>query len=200
MSPLLKHSGFEATSKNAKKFIEDPNHPVPKNSYPLAKLISQKLRPHYWDPPAAKVLIAHENLQREFKNWTERTHTSLEGTRLGHYKVWLRDYRTLEQRQSDEDSGKQMYHTPNKFFQMQTQKVNLAIKLGHPLWRWRKVQMILISKDQDKIPSILRLRAIDSFDAEINWLRRVLVLHRIIQITERQGIITEHHWGGRRNK
>ena len=198
--PLLPHFGFGANTKEAREFARDPDHKIPNDTHPLAKHIISKLRPHYSDPVPAEKEIKTEDLTREFTRWREKTHTSPEGTHLGHYKVWLRDFRTDKQRTEDEESGEASHVTTDEFFGMQALKLNLAIRLSHPLRRWRRVHMILVPKDRGGIPSIKRLRAIDSFDAEVNLLRRIFVTQRTMRIAERQGIITPHQWGGRFNK
>ena len=76
----------------------------------------------------------------------------------------------------------------------------MAITLRQPLSIWKTVHILLIPKDEDGTPFINRLRAIESFDAEINLLRRILVSHRTMNQAEQRGIITDHQWGGRRNR
>ena len=60
--------------------------------------------------------------------------------------------------------------------------------------------MLFIPKDEEDIPHINRLRAIDAFDSEINLLRRILVSHRTMALAESQKGITDHQWGGRRGR
>ena len=55
--------------------------------------------------------------------------------------------------------------------------------------------MIFIPKDDEEVPLIIRLGAIDSFDAEINLLRRILVSHRTMDQAEARNVITDHQYG-----
>lgn len=60
--------------------------------------------------------------------------------------------------------------------------------------------MLSIPKDDEEVTLIMRLRAIDSFDAEINLIRRILVSHRTIDQAEVRNIITDHQYRGRQNR
>ena len=79
----------------------------------------------------------------------------------------------------EEEASKTKTHPSLKvFFGRQAQKINEATRLNHPLKRWERVHMLFIPKDEEETPQITRLRPIDSFDSEIDLLRRVLVSHR----------------------
>ena len=197
--PLYSHFGHGSTTKEALNFISDPHHKLPSTIHPLAREVMQELRPTPFETESASYLLDTGTLIEAYSAWKERTSTSPHGTHLGHYKVWLKDYESESNTNENSDSIK-THLTPSQFFSIQAKKLNLAIKLKHPLRRWRRVHMLFIPKDDDDIPKIDRLRPIDSFDSEINLLRRVLVSHRTMALAEENRSITDLQWGGRRGR
>ena len=167
-------------------FVRNPNHELPHGIPNLARQILDKLRPHHNEPLPADSTITQKDLIKAFTTWGEKTSTSLVGTHLGHYKVWLRNYMSTENAKEEENNRSNPHMTAEQFFHIQARKLNLAITLAHPLRRWQTVHMLLLPKDEDETPSIDRMRPIDSFDAEINLLRRILVSHRTIHQAEQR--------------
>ena len=179
-----------------KDFVTNSRYKLPFDVHPLAREVLEELRPRHGEPPSADISISSNDLQEAYRKWREKTHTSPEGTHLGHYKVWLRDYGSTSKEEKT-DSGQARPLTRDEYFGIQATKINLALVLGHPLKRWIKVLMIFIPKDEEEVSLIMRLRAIDSFDAEINLLRRILVSHRTMDQAEAGNLITYHQYGGR---
>ena len=199
INPLLEYLGHGATTPEANDFVRNPDHELPRDTPKLAREILDKLRPQHNEPPPANSEITPRDLIAAFTAWREKTSTSPAGTHLGHYKVWLRSYMSNDEANEEEKGEENPHMTAEEYFHIQAKKLNLAISLAHPLKRWKTVHMLLLPKDDDTIPNN-RMRPIDSFDAEINLLRQILVSHRTIHQAEQQNTITNNQWGGRKNR
>ena len=193
-NPLLGHLGHGATTPEANDFVWNPDHELPRDIPNLARKILDKLRPHHNEPPPANSEITPKDLIAAFTAWKEKTSTSPAGTHLGHYKVWLRNYMSNDEAKEEGKGEGNPHMTAEEYFNIQAKKLNLAISLAHPLKRWKKVHMLLLPKDDNAIPNINRMRPIDSFDAEINLIRQILVSHRTIHQAEQRGVITNNQW------
>lgn len=86
------------------------------------------------------------------------------------------------------------------YFEMQETRLSLTIKLQHPLCRWWKVLMLFLPKEPQWVHKITWLRAIDSFNSELNLLRRIIISHRTMKIWEKKGNLSDQQWGVRQQK
>ena len=90
--PLLGHFSFGADSKEANNFVRETDHQLPHGTHPLAVDILKHVRPGKGNPDLVDTTATAGMLKEAFQVWPEPTYTSPRGTRLGHYKVWTRDY------------------------------------------------------------------------------------------------------------
>jgi hypothetical protein len=96
--------------------------------------------------------ISADDVVRGFKGWRETTTTSPSGRHLGHYKALITD---------------------PIFLQCLTKFLNIALFHGIALPRWCNATNILLEKDPGR-PTINRLRIIHLFEADFNFLLKIL--------------------------
>ena len=94
--PLHSHFGHGAKSTEAIDFVQNITHKLPEGTPTLAEEILNKLKTHYDDPLPANSKITAGDLISAFMKWKEKTSTFPQGTHLGHYKVWLKDYAGID--------------------------------------------------------------------------------------------------------
>ncbi|KAI2488890.1 hypothetical protein MHU86_25944 [Fragilaria crotonensis] len=105
------------------------------------------------------ITISEEDVRRGFRGWRESTTTSPSGRHLGHYKALIQDSQCLT---------------------CLTQFLNIALFHGLALPRWCKATNILLEKDPGR-PCINRLRIIHLFEADFNFLLKLLWGSRLVR-------------------
>lgn len=76
---------------------------------------------------------------------------------------------------------------------IQTAKMNLALKTGVPLNRWKKSLTVLLEKKFGQI-YIEKLRAICLFEADFNWISKILFAKRMMTNARAMGIHPPEHF------
>ncbi len=103
--------------------------------------------------------IAAQDVSTRFKKWKETTSTSPSGRHLGHYKALVQDPTLL---------------------QCLTDFLHITINIGLTLTRWCNAVNIMIKKDAGK-PKITRLRIIHLFEADFNFLLKLIWGSRLVK-------------------
>lgn len=103
--------------------------------------------------------ISEDEVKRGFQGWRETTTTSPSGRHLGHYKALVTDPMLL---------------------QCLTKFLNIALYHGISLPRWSHATNVLLEKDPGE-PKINRLRIIHLFEADFNFLLKILWGSRLVQ-------------------
>ena len=125
--------------------------------------------------------ISTNDLRQLFKKWNEHTTTSPSGRHLGIYRaVFLSQY-TKPQHHLDEDI---------------TALINILIRKGIGLNRWRKVTNMMIHKLEGSY-NINKLRVIHLFEADYNGLLGILFNRRVLYQAEQNNILNNNQWGCR---
>ena len=124
--------------------------------------------------------ISTEDLRQLFKTWRESTTTSPSGRHLGIYKA------IFVPSSDANETIRESITTP----------INLLIRHGIGLDRWRKVTNMMIHK-LDGSYYINKLRVIHLFEADYNGLLGILFNRRVLYQTERSGLLNNNQWGGR---
>lgn len=103
--------------------------------------------------------LSESDVMRGFNGWRESTSTSPSGRHLGHYKALIQDPDLLT---------------------CFTQFLNIALFHGIALPRWCNATNVLIEKDAGR-PCINRLRIIHLFEADFNFLLKIIWGSRLVQ-------------------
>ena len=111
-----------------------------------------------------KSSIDPEEWKKKFKPWSERTRTSPSGAHLGHYKSLLRPVMDGE---GETALNTVLHDIQIILFSIQLSVVNLAIKLGKPLQRWKKAVNLVIPKIKG-INNISKFCNIHIYECDLN--------------------------------
>ena len=103
--------------------------------------------------------ISEVDVIHGFKRWRETTTTSPSGRHLGHYKALIQDSMLLR---------------------CLTKFLNIALFHGIAIPRWCNATNVLLEKDTGR-PTINRLRIIHLFEADFNFLLKLLWGSRLVQ-------------------
>ena len=72
----------------------------------------------------------------------------------------------------------------------QIKKLNLILRTGHPIERWKNVITLLIEKSRGNI-SFDKMRAIEVFEADFNWTLKKLLSQRLMKKAREDGTLPE---------
>ena len=136
----------------------------PFNISPLEESIFEELKPLDLSNITAWEKIPFQDIKQGYLKWKECTLTSPHGWHLGIYKVWLWESELeIEERkkywdQPENNHNEKLYTMyGDKFFQIITDIINLALQFNHPLHRWKWVNVLMAPKDLE-IPKPNRIR------------------------------------------
>ena len=124
-------------------------------------LASYAIPPTIKDSDQINTSISEEDVKKGFKNWNEQTTTSPSGRHLGHYKAIIQDHKLLR---------------------YITLFLNIALTNGITILHWSEATNIMIEKDPG-IPKITRLRIIHLFEADFNFIMKLMWGHRLVRRT-----------------
>ncbi len=157
--------------------------------YPETQSVLDLLQP--FDPPAEPIsaLITTDDFKSFFKKWKEMTSTSPSGKHLGHYKALLSPA-VLE---ADDDN---LAAISNRIIEAQVAVLNMSTSHGSPLERWRQIVQVMIEKKAGN-QQLNKLRTINLFEADYNWLIGMIFGRRMVHEAERQNHLHEGQWGSR---
>jgi hypothetical protein len=103
--------------------------------------------------------ISADDVKRGFGRWREATSTSPSGRHLGHYRAIVQDETLLL---------------------CLTKFIDLAVNRGITLSRWQNAINVMLEKDVG-CPRINRLRIIHLFEADFNFILKLLWGHRLVR-------------------
>ena len=103
--------------------------------------------------------VSEADVAQGFKKWREATTTSPSGRHLGHYKALITDPMLLS---------------------CLTKFLHIALNTGIALNRWRNAVNVMIEKDPG-VPNVHRLRIIHLFEADYNFLLKLMWGHRLVR-------------------
>ena len=124
--------------------------------------------------------ISVEDLKQLFRIWREGTTTSPSGRHLGIYKAI---FNTADD-------------TDDIICNNITTLINILVKNGIGLERWRNVTNMMIHK-LDGSFHINKLRVIHLFEADYNGLIGILFNRRVLYHAEKLHVLNNNQWGGR---
>ena len=125
--------------------------------------------------------ITFNDLQQLFNKWKESTTTSPSGRHLGIY--WAIFHHQSSNKKST--IGNNI-----------TSLLNILIRNGISLDRWRRVTNMMIHKI-DGSYNINKLRVIHLFEADYNGLIGILFNRRVLYQAEKDGLLNNNQWRGR---
>ena len=112
-------------------------------------------------------------------------HVILKG-HLGHYKCLL-----IPDNNNDDitisDLNNNMLHIHNVM-------INLSLSLGAPLNRLTTLELIMIPKELNNIPTN-RLRLINLYEADYNLVLKFVWSHKSTKLADKLGLLEEGQWG-----
>ena len=111
------------------------------------------------DQPPISTNVSEADVSRGFKTWREATTTSPSGRHLGHYKALLSDPMLLG---------------------CLTKFLHIALNTGIAMTRWRNAVNVMLEKDPGT-PNVHRLRIIHLFEADYNFLLKIMWGHRLVR-------------------
>lgn len=117
--------------------------------------------------------ITTTDVTKGFKKWKESTATSPSGRHLGHYKALLQDDILLE---------------------CFTKFLSIAMQRGISIRRWQEAVNVLIEKDPG-VPKIHRLRIIHLFEADFNFILKLLWGSRLVRRARDMNLLNPGQYG-----
>jgi len=117
--------------------------------------------------------VSREDVLRGFGGWRESTSTSPSGRHLGHYKALLKDDTLLD---------------------CLTKFLSIAVHHGISLSRWHQAVNIMLEKDEGQ-PKVNRLRIIHLFEADFNFLLKLLWGSRLVKRAAHHGLLNHGQHG-----
>jgi hypothetical protein len=117
--------------------------------------------------------VSTSDVTRGFKGWRESTSTSPSGRHLGHYKAILTDPVLLS---------------------CLTKFLHIALNSGIAITRWRKAINVMLEKDPG-VPNLNRLRIIHLFEADYNFLLKLMWGHRLVRRAVDQDLLHKSQHG-----
>ena len=194
--------GHDLNTEFADNFILTRQLSFPFSLSQLETSIFQELKPIGLSNLSTDETISVEEIKNGYRKWKERMLTSPHGRHLGIYKVWQHtsieeeEYRKKYDAMSEEEKrGTTKLMTEDDFFKIITDMINIALKLQHPLSRWKKVNVLMAPKDQG-VSKPARIRYLNQFDSEVNLLQRIVISQRTMENAEQSGDMTDSQWGG----
>ena len=143
-----------------------------------------------------KSTIDPEEWKKKFKQWSERTRTSPSGAHLGHYKSLLKPVMDGEGETTALNTV--LHNIQTILFSIQLSVVNLAIKLGKPLQRWKKAVNLVIPKIKG-INNISKFRNIHIYECDLNAFLSIKWKEASYQAEESQALVSSQY-GSRKAK
>ena len=122
-----------------------------------------------------------------FRKWTESTSTSPSGRHLGHYKALL----SLGPEQEPP-----IKPLADAIIQLQLQLSNVALTYGHVYDRWKNIVLVMIER-KPGLFLLEKLRTIDLFEADYNWLLGLVLELCMVYSAEEQHQLLDSQWGAR---
>ena len=142
--------------------------------------------------PTIDTVISMEEFKRGIKRWKERTTTSPSGRHLGHLHVLLAPDGVM----NPDEHGDSTTDIANKILTVHLRMMNIAIAWGYPPLRWRNVTMFVLEKEAGK-PKIHRLRNIHLYEADYNFMLKLLWSKRLVRHAEHHKLLHDSQWGSR---
>jgi hypothetical protein len=103
--------------------------------------------------------VHEEDVTRGFRRWREATATSPSGRHLGHYRAIIQD---------------------DTLLRCLTKFLDIVVQRGISPSRWQQAINVMIEKDAGR-PRINRLRIIHLFEADFNFVLKLLWGHRLVR-------------------
>lgn len=152
---------FSSLSSQASRLLE--GH-IPKEWYGNDRVLKEFLAsfampPQVLSKEEISTDISEDDVKKGFTHWRETTTTSPSGRHLGHYKALIQDPVLLR--------------CLSLFLQ-------IALKHGIAIPRWCKATNVMIEKDPGR-PKINRLRIIHLFEADFNFILKLMWGHRLVR-------------------
>ncbi|MFM8621857.1 MAG: hypothetical protein ACKOB3_00515, partial [Holophagaceae bacterium] len=132
-----------------------------------------------------------EEFKGKMKRWKESTTTSPSGRHLGRYKAM---YGKSIYGDND-DETRDFYEKQQALIGFVLGTMNVCIRSGYVLKRWRKVTNLMIFKDTGNY-HVHRLRIIHIYEADLNLLMAVK-WRQLLQAADRLGLVNVNQYGGR---
>ena len=139
--------------------------------------------------PKIDTMISMEDFKQGIKRWKERTTTSPLGRHLGHLHVLLAPDGVI----NPEEHGDPTTDIANKILTVHLRMINIAIAWGYPPLRWRNVTMFVLEKEAGK-PKIHRLRNIHLYEADYNFVLKLLWSKRLVRHAEHHKLLHDSQW------
>ena len=136
-------------------------------------LLSFTIPPSVLQSPPINTELSEADITRGFQHWKESTSTSPSGRHLGHYRALIQDAELL---------------LCFKRF------LNIVLNHGILLPRWSKATNVMIEKDKGD-PKIHRLRIVHLFEADFNFLLKVLWGSRLVRRADHMDLLHESQYG-----
>jgi hypothetical protein len=170
---LLEDLGYLADTPAAQD-IMNGTYKFPENMCKYTRLLLEEAS-HIFKECAGETIKTHVSSE-DFRSWwstaNEKIQSSKSGAHFGHYKAAAYDkYLTC----------------------LHVAKMNLVLRTGIPLERWGHGITVLLEKKFGSI-YIDKLRAICLFEADFNWLTKIVFSKKMISNAKEKGIIPDNQF------
>jgi hypothetical protein len=166
---------FSSLSKAGKRLLQGI---IPEEWHGDNQLLHEFLRSfitpaHVWQQDEISTNVTEDDVKRGFGKWKEATSTSPSGRHLGHYRAAIQHPILLE---------------------CLTKFIAVTIKRGISITRWQRAINVMIEKDPG-LPKIHRLRIIHLFEADFNFILKILWGSRLVRRAQNDGMINTGQYG-----
>ena len=141
-------------------------------------------------------IVTKEDWLKKFKQWKEGTTTSPSGIHLGHYKVLNAPHHLYFEEMSPEKM--ELDQQQEELCDLWISFLNIVLKTGKPLDRWKTVHSICLFKDQNN-RSINRIRNIHIYEADYNFLLK-LKWGNAVKLARKYELLHNAQYGSRKQR
>jgi len=131
-----------------------------------------------------------DDLVAGFSKWPENTLTSPSGRHLGHYRALL--YDTTETGADGDDDTQES----RPLFRILQRMINIPLLTSLPPSRWLSATSVCIEKEPNN-PSTDKIRIIHLFEADLNFVWKILWGKRLVRRAEHNQLYPEEQYGSR---
>ncbi|GAX26437.1 hypothetical protein FisN_37Hu013 [Fistulifera solaris] len=151
-------------------------------------------------------LLTGYDLMQKFRKWRESTSTSPSGRHLGLYKAILKGENPILTSDTSATPYERIQQSPTQepdhgalFYDCLAQIINICVKTGYVLKRWRRIHNVMLEK-LPGTPLIEKLRVIHIFEADFNAWAGIVFGRRMMQKAELSGLLGNEQGGSRKGK
>ena len=143
-------------------------------------------------------------MKKAYKNWKEKTATSPSGRHLGHFHALLKpdgidrrkkrdQHGESDENEGDDETGKD---PAELIWKIHAEMLHIVVRWEYIPKQWKRVLTLMLEKKLGE-PKIHRLRPINIYESDLNYLLKKVIAKDLIQYLEDRGKLHDAQWGSR---